>query len=182
MPQGKLFHISWSIFTTQTSAHHFLISERCNDSVLFLKGSPCLYLVFSSELRSFHGWWMDVRGFCVTQMKTAYTVLHLSQDKLRASTSGEQLPGIPAYWEKKKKGKRKKKKVSRHIYNVSLVGREGEGYWSTSPEPGWCQRSTLGEVNLESFILLSCLLVLRSEDQTLMLVESRLQGEHCHKY
>lgn len=39
MPQGKLFHISWSIFTTQTSAHHFLISERCNDSILFLKGS-----------------------------------------------------------------------------------------------------------------------------------------------
>lgn len=39
MPQGKLFHISWSIFTTQTSAHHFLISGRCNDSILFLKGS-----------------------------------------------------------------------------------------------------------------------------------------------
>lgn len=71
--------------------------------------------------------------------------------------------------------KKRKKKVSRHIYkdNVSLVGREGKERRNTSPGPWWCEKSTLGETNLESFLLLSWLLVLKSEDQTLINISGK---------
>lgn len=106
MPQGKLFHISWSIFTTQASAHHFLISERCNDSILLLKGSsppiPCL-LLWAEKPSPTHLWVMDKceRLLCNMDEDSLYSPIPQSGHKQWDSTSSELLPSILDYWERK---------------------------------------------------------------------------------
>lgn len=106
-----------------------------------------------------------MKDFCVTWMKTAYTLLYLSQD-----TNNETALQVNCYQVSWITGKEKV-----HVYteNVSLVGREGKGCGGISPEPWWYQRSTLGEVHFENFILLSCSLVLKSEDQTLFNISGK---------
>lgn len=120
MPQGKFFHIFWSIFTTQISAYHFHISERWNESILFLKGSspplPCHFL-WAAELL----WVMDGCEMFLCNADREPILFYASvRTNTAASTLSEQLPSILVYWNKQKK---KKKNVPRHICkdSVSLV-------------------------------------------------------------
>lgn len=120
MPQGKFFLIFWSIFTTQISAYHFHISERWNDSILFLKGSspplPCHCLWAEKVL-----WVMDgCEMFLWNVDKSSLYCSMLSQNiNTAASTWSEQLPGILVYWNKQKKKKNVSKETCKG--NVSLV-------------------------------------------------------------
>lgn len=163
MPQGKFFHIFWSIFTTQISAYHFHISERWNESISFFKGSspplPCHFL-WAEELL----WVMDdVKCFCVIWIKRA-DILCLSQNiNTAASTLSEQLPSILVYWNKQKK----KKNVPRHICkgNISLVGsaKVAKDAEVQAQNLSGVTGTLLGS-KFRKVFLLFCLLVLKSED------------------
>lgn len=174
MPQGKFFHIFWSIFTTQISAYHFHISERWNESILFLKGSspplPCHFL-WAAELL----WVMDgcEMFLCNADKESLYCSMPQSEQTLQ-----------PALWVNSyqvswfiETNKRRRRKMYLDTY-VKIVFL----WWRVQRLQSMLKHKARTlvvlqehscEVNLERFILLFCLLVLKSEDQTLFSINGK---------